>query len=61
MVALGISPKGEESKAIRAPFGCEVIFYPSATKTADATAKWEGTGIAGVFAGYKITPGYSWN
>eukprot|EP00972_Heterocapsa_arctica_P045367 6697902-Heterocapsa_arctica.AAC.1 len=39
--------KGEESSAIRVPFGCEVIFYPSATKTADATAKWEGTGVAG--------------
>eukprot|EP00972_Heterocapsa_arctica_P092397 13627606-Heterocapsa_arctica.AAC.1 len=48
--------KGEESKAVRIPFGCEVIFYLSATKTADATAKWEGTGVAGVFAGYRITP-----
>eukprot|EP00972_Heterocapsa_arctica_P084973 12521157-Heterocapsa_arctica.AAC.1 len=53
--------KGEESIAIRIPFCCEVIFYPSATKTADATAEWEGTGVAGVFAGYRITPGYSWN
>eukprot|EP00972_Heterocapsa_arctica_P065324 9644526-Heterocapsa_arctica.AAC.1 len=53
--------KGEESTAKRLPFGCEVIFYPSATKTADATAKWEGTGVAGVFAGYRIKPGYNWN
>eukprot|EP00972_Heterocapsa_arctica_P112955 16434634-Heterocapsa_arctica.AAC.1 len=53
--------KGSESTAIRLPFGCEVIFYPSSTKISDAPAKWEGAGIAGVFAGYRIKPGYNWN
>eukprot|EP00972_Heterocapsa_arctica_P027310 4014126-Heterocapsa_arctica.AAC.1 len=53
--------KGVGSKAIRLPFGCEVIFYPSATKVSDASAKWEGDGVAGVFAVYRIKPVYTCN
>eukprot|EP00972_Heterocapsa_arctica_P086570 12761412-Heterocapsa_arctica.AAC.1 len=53
--------KGVESKAIRMPFGCEVIFYPSSTKVSDTLAKWKGTGVVGVFAGYRMKAGYNWN
>ncbi len=52
---------GSESNAVRLPFGCEVIFYPSSTKPADATNKWEGAGVAGVLAGYRMKPGYRWS
>jgi hypothetical protein len=53
--------KGSESKALRLPFGCAVLFYPSSTKLGDVPAKWEGTAIAGVFAGYSMKRGYDWN
>jgi hypothetical protein len=53
--------KGSESTALRLPFGCAVLFYPSPTKLGDVPAKWEGTAIAGVFAGYRMKPGYDWD
>eukprot|EP00972_Heterocapsa_arctica_P063120 9312113-Heterocapsa_arctica.AAC.1 len=52
---------GSESKALRLPFGCAVIFIPASTKLADVPAKWEGSGIAGVFGGYRMKPGYNWD
>ena len=52
---------GEECKALRIPFGCEVIFKPSPTKVSDVPGKWEGSGSAGVIAGYKMRPGYKWS
>eukprot|EP00972_Heterocapsa_arctica_P062156 9162261-Heterocapsa_arctica.AAC.1 len=27
----------------------------------DAPAKWEGSGVAGVFAGFRMKPGYNWD
>ncbi len=42
-------------QALRLPLGCAVLFYPSSTP-----AKWEGTAIPGVFAGYSMKNGYDW-
>ena len=52
--------KGSETTALRLPFGCAVLFYPSKTKLGDVPAKWEGTAIPGVFAGYSMKNGYDW-
>ena len=51
---------GEEFKGLRLPFGTEVIFLPANTKSDIDVRKWDGTGHPGVFAGYKIEPGYVW-
>eukprot|EP00972_Heterocapsa_arctica_P042995 6339065-Heterocapsa_arctica.AAC.1 len=48
--------KGSESTALRLPLACAIIFHPSKTNVSGATAKWEGTGVAGVFAGYRVKP-----
>ena len=51
---------GDELKVMRLPFGCEVIFIPSKTKVRDTPKKWEGSGIPGIIAGYRMKPGYKW-
>jgi hypothetical protein len=47
----------------RFPFGCQVIFKPSETrKLSDGVKheKWDPKGRVGIFAGYKLHPGYDW-
>ena len=40
-------------------FGCGVWFKPSPTKY--TPTKWDGRAMFGIFAGYKINPGYNWS
>ena len=49
-----------EVNALRIPFGCAVYFYPADTK-GFAKGKFEGSGEAGVIAGYNMSPGYIWD
>ena len=47
----------------RFPFGCQVIYKPSDTrKLAEGMKheKWDAKGRIGIFAGYKLHPGYGW-
>ena len=53
----------EPFHGIRFPFGCQVIYKPSDTrKLADGMKheKWDAKGRIGIFAGYKLHPGYGW-
>ena len=46
----------------RIPFGAKVIYRPADTKDISIHKnKMEPTGSIGVFAGYEISPGYSWD
>ena len=49
-----------ETIAIRIPFGCAVYFIPADTKGLPK-GKFEGSGEAGVIAGYNMSPGYVWD
>ena len=49
-----------EVGALRLPFGCAVYFHPADTK-GFPKGKFEGSGEAGVIAGYKMSPGYVWD
>ncbi len=42
----------------RYPFGCLVVFKPNEVRTTDH--KWSPKAEYGVFAGYKLSPGYTW-
>ena len=55
-----VAHDSDEPNVKRLPFGCEVVFIPSSTKTRDAPTKWEGVAIPGVIAGYRMGPGYKW-
>ena len=48
-----------ETTALRIPFGCAVYFIPADTKSFPK-GKFEGSGEAGVIAGYNMSPGYTW-
>ncbi len=50
---------GERFPGLRIPFGCKVSFLPAPTKQCH-DGKWEPKLVLGVFAGYKIRPGYTW-
>ena len=49
-----------ETTALRIPFGCAVYFIPADTK-GFPKGKLEGSGEAGVIAGYNMSPGYFWD
>ena len=49
-----------ETTALRIPFGCAVYFIPADTK-GFPKGKFEGSGEAGVIAGYNMSPGYIWD
>ena len=49
-----------ETAALRIPFGCAVYFIPVDTK-GFRKGKFEGSGAAGVIAGYNMSPGYVWD
>ena len=49
-----------ETTALRIPFGCVVYFIPADTK-GFPKGKFEGSGEAGVIAGYNLSPGYVWD
>ena len=42
------------------PFGCLVIFKDNVERRDTALRKWDHKGSLGVFAGYRIHPGYTW-
>jgi len=48
-----------EFPGARFPFGSAVIFQPTSQRVEGA--RWDAPGRIGVFAGYKIHPGYSWH
>ena len=49
-----------ETAALRIPFGCAVYFIPADTKVFPK-GKFEGSGEAGVIAGYNMSPGHAWD
>ena len=49
-----------ETTALRIPFGCAVYFIPADAK-GFPKGKFEGSGEAGVIAGYNMSPGYIWD
>ena len=49
-----------ETNALRIPFGCAVYLIPPDTK-GFPKGKFEGSGEAGVIAGYNVSPGYIWD
>ena len=51
--------KGEVD-ALRLPFGCAFYFTPADTK-GFPKGKFEGSGEAGVIAGYNMSPAYAWD
>ena len=51
--------KGEVD-ALRIPFGCAVCFILAGTK-GFPKGKFEGSGVAGVIAGYNMSHGYVWD
>ena len=53
---------GEEFSGKVLPFGCKVVYKPSATKRVGRDQpKMAPTTRIGVFAGYVLNPGYSWS
>jgi hypothetical protein len=51
---------GSEFRGERFPFGCKVVFKPSATQN-NELRKDDPKTLVGVFAGYAIKPGYNWS
>ena len=49
-----------EAVALRIPFGCAIYFIPADTE-GFPKGKFEGSGEAGVIAGYNMSPGYVWD
>ena len=45
---------------LQIPFGAEVLFKPSGVRLEDKPVKWESDAKVGVFAGYVLQPGYTW-
>ncbi len=53
---------GEDFPGKRLPFGCLVSYIPSQTKgLSGSVAKWDPSAREGIFAGYKLRPGYKWS
>ena len=50
-----------EFEGLRVPFGCKVIHMPSDTKSTTEKGKWDAPTSVGVFAGYRMKPGYTWH
>ena len=48
-------------KGKRIPFGALVHFIPSHTITRSAPLKHDPNVVPGIFMGYKVSSGYTWN
>ena len=49
---------GVEFPFRRFPFGCKVLYKPSATKSSEVDGKWSAPSSVGIVAGYVMHPGY---